>query len=200
MLLSTELKAAQMTPQVRARSGLSAYYTAVSQGFRKAPVPPEQAKALFDAVCKLQDDYRALPRPPGRGFNEREPAFYELSRLRGEVAAALHPAPPPKPGPAQLERPPEWAAAQPEPPLTTGAVRFTPLSLEIKRLDGSREEVAAQVLGPRPWATPRLLPCGPGLDAYWNPGGIFLMRRGGLLEELLREHAHAIERVARSRL
>ncbi len=82
-------------------------------------------------------------------------------------------------GPAAVDESPERR--------TTGAVRFVPVTLTVKRLDRSIEKrtpefAAGRLLGARGMDIVR---CGPGVDVYCHGGGLCVMRKTGLLEELL---------------
>src|SRR5208282_1686379 len=125
--LAEELAHAQLTPEVAARKGASAFYMQAYQGFRTEPIPRELALVFVDRARQLQADYLELCRDPGKPPVQSDGGWRDLVSLRRLAELALQP----------QETPLRFVRRQPQ--LAPGAVRLTPLPIQARRLDGSVE-------------------------------------------------------------
>ena len=181
-------------------SSIRGRYMLLEQEVKGGRLRRERAVAILQEMDKLEQEYRSvLP------LGERQLADLAWSgpkRLCARIQAAFNPplgpavAPsPPKarPGPSlHIGRPQDESTER----TTTGAVRFVPVTLTVKRLDGSVEKrnpesVAKPLFGA---AGMDVVQCGAGADVYCHRGGLYRMKKAGLLEELIRDGENCFQR------
>jgi hypothetical protein len=155
-------------------------YMLLKQKINGAMLDPDGEQAILRELRKLEEDYRAMPRRAGTGRRESDGVWRELQRLRQEIDFALHP-----------EHFQKLLSRSEEIKRTTGAVRFTPVALDVRHLDGIIEKRPAELNSKRIFDVQGLsvVRCDRATDVYWHSRGLCVMRQPGVLEELRADSA-----------
>jgi hypothetical protein len=191
-------------------ASLHGRYLLLRSRFEAGDRDPATLRAILSDLEKLRADCREVPTLHGHATpHTGASGWFELERFWGEVASGPVSAPMSPPQRSRVLTGPldnlraglspagrEPQSGKPAPTRSTGAVRFSPVSLQLKRLDGRVEEISltspAKDLGRRL----SVLRCAPEMDLHWNSQVLLVMRRPGVLQEIFSDDSVEIERVA----
>jgi hypothetical protein len=167
-------------------SSIRGRYMLLQQEALAGGLTPQRGSAILSEIGALKNEYRKLV-PPGAL------SWSDADRLCASIRTAIQP--PRRPG-TLINRPAVDDDSR-ENVRSTGAVRFTPIDLKLRRLDGEIEDHSSE-FSARLIMEARgmdIVKCGTGIDVYYCGSGLCVMRKPGLLEELVRDERSFFRRV-----